>query len=275
MPKKKSAAPEWREYIGSWLETLIAGNMRVESVETRRRQLSTLSHGIDADPLTISAEDIVHWSASHQWSAETRRGYRNAISSFFAWLQDSGKREDNPAELLPSIRHGHAEPRPCPDAVILSALSRANAEERVMIRLGAECGLRRSEIAAVNSSDVIDDLLGQSLIVHGKGGKQRIVPIPNDLAKEIRNHSGFVFPGRWTGHVEASYVGKRLSHLLGGGWTAHSLRHRFATMTYAVTHDLFVVSRLLGHESVETTQIYVAMPDERLRAGLDAVILHA
>lgn len=39
------------------------------------------------------------------------------------------------------------------------------------------------------------------------------------------------------------------------------------------THDLFLVARLLGHSSVETTQIYVAMPDSRLRSALDAVRL--
>ena len=40
---------------------------------------------------------------------------------------------------------------------------------------------------------------------------------------------------------------------------------------YETTHDLLLVSKLLGHSSVETTQIYVAMPDSRLRVGLDAV----
>lgn len=39
-------------------------------------------------------------------------------------------------------------------------------------------------------------------------------------------------------------------------------------MTYQETHDLYLVSRLLGHESVETTQRYVAMPDSRLKAAL-------
>lgn len=51
------------------------------------------------------------------------------------------------------------------------------------------------------------------------------------------------------------------------------LRHRYATRMYETTHDLLLVSKLLGHSSVETTQIYVAMPDSRLRVGLDAVTL--
>lgn len=137
-----------------------------------------------------------------------------------------------------------------------------------MIRLAAECGLRRAEIAQVRSDDVMDDLLGRTLIVHGKGDKQRLVPLPDDLAQKIIDRHGWLLPGRWSGHVEASYVGKHIARLLGGEWTAHSLRHRYATMTYQETHDLYLVSRLLGHESVETTQRYVAMPDSRLRAAL-------
>ena len=77
------------------------------------------------------------------------------------------------------------------------------------------------------------------------------------------------------GHVEESYVGKHISRLLPEGYGAHSLRHRYATATYAATHDLYLVARLLGHASVETTQIYVAMPDARLRAGMAAVMLGA
>lgn len=100
------------------------------------------------------------------------------------------------------------------------------------------------------------------------------MPLPDDLADLIIEHHGYLFPGRWQGHVEASYIGKHLSRLL-DGWTTHSLRHRYATRTYEATHDLLLVSKLLGHASVETTQRYVAMPDERLRAGLEAVSLGA
>lgn len=79
--------------------------------------------------------------------------------------------------------------------------------------------------------------------------------------------------GRWRGHVEKSYVSRHLTRLLPDGWGPHSLRHRYATRMYETTHDLLLVSKLLGHSSVETTQIYVAMPDSRLRVGLDAVTL--
>ena len=160
-------------------------------------------------------------------------------------------------------------------AVILAALRKATDGERLMLRLGAECGLRRPEIAKAHSRDVMCDLVGWSLVVVGKGDKQRIVPIGDDLALLIRSAHGYCFPGRWSGHVESSYIGRHLSTLLGDGWTAHSLRHRYATTTYAATRDPLLVSKLLGHASVETTQRYIAMPDDRLRAAVEATRLAA
>lgn len=141
-----------------------------------------------------------------------------------------------------------------------------------MLVLGAECGLRRSEIASVRSSDVVDVDGGKALVVAGKGDRQRIVPLPDSLANDIQAKGGWVFPGRWSGHVEASYIGKHLARLL-KPYTAHSLRHRYATTAWCATHDLLLVSKLLGHASVETTDRYVAMPDSRLRVVLPAVTL--
>ena len=215
----------------------------------------------------------MHWTASQSWKAETRKGYRNTLVGFFRWLHDTGRRADDPAASLPKVRKTRPHPRPCPDRHIRAALCDATETERLMLRLGAEAGLRLSEIAAVHARDVLEGDDGPSLIIRGKGGKQRIVPISEDLAERIGGAHGWLFPGRWTGHVEKSYVSRHLTRLLPKGWGPHSLRHRYATRMYETTHDLLLVSKLLGHSSVETTQIYVAMPDSRLRAGLDAVTL--
>ena len=72
-----------------------------------------------------------------------------------------------------------------PDRYIAAAMEKATSSEKLMIRLGAECGLRRGEIARVHSDDVVADSAGRSLIVRGKGDKQRIVPLPDDLADII------------------------------------------------------------------------------------------
>lgn len=274
MRNRISAPVPWRESIEGWTDTLKAAGLSAQTIKSRRYKMVHLATLLMPDgPEDVTTEQIVQVFARQQWKPETRKAYRNTISSFFRWLHKSGRRSDDPSLGVPRVKKPHAHPRPCPDRYIATAMEMATSSERLMIRLGAECGLRRGEIARVHSDDVVVDSAGRSLIVRGKGDKQRIVPLPDDLAGIIMDARGYLFPGRFGGHVEESYIGDHISRLLPDGYAAHTLRHRFATTAYAATHDLFVVAELLGHESVETTEHYVAMPDGRLREATAAVRL--
>ena len=274
MRNKISAPVPWRRSIEGWTDTLKAAGLSAQTIKSRRYKMVHLAALLmPSGPEDVTTEQIVQTFARQQWKPETRKAYRNTISSFFRWLHKSGRRSDDPSLDVPSVKKPHAHPRPCPDRYIATAMEMATSSERLMIRLGAECGLRRGEIARVHSDDVVADSAGRSLIVRGKGDKQRIVPLPDDLACIIMDARGYLFPGRFGGHVEESYIGDHISRLLPAGYAAHTLRHRFATTAYAATHDLFVVAELLGHESVETTEHYVAMPDGRLREATAAVRL--
>lgn len=272
MRNKISAPVPWRRSIEGWTDTLKAAGLSAQTIKSRRYKMVHLATLLmPSGPKDVTTEQIVQTFARQQWKPETRKAYRNTISSFFRWLHKSGRRSDDPSLDVPRVKKPHAHPRPCPDRYIAAAMEMATTSERLMIRLGAECGLRRGEIARVHSDDVVADSAGRSLIVRGKGDKQRIVPLPDDLAGIIMDARGYLFPGRFGGHVEESYIGDHISRLLPDGYAAHTLRHRFATTAYAATHDLFVVAELLGHESVETTEHYVAMPDGRLREATAAV----
>lgn len=274
MRNKINAPVPWRRSIEGWTDTLKAAGLSAQTIKSRRYKMVHLAALLmPSGPEDVTTEQIVQAFARQQWKPETRKAYRNTISSFFRWLHKSGRRSDDPSLDVPRVKKPHAHPRPCPDRYIAAAMEKATSSEKLMIRLGAECGLRRGEIARVHSDDVVADSAGRSLIVRGKGDKQRIVPLPDDLADIIMDARGYLFPGRFVGHVEESYIGDHISHLLPDGYAAHTLRHRFATTAYAATHDLFVVAELLGHESVETTEHYVAMPDGRLREATAAVRL--
>ena len=274
MRNKISAPVPWRKSINGWTDTLRAAGLSAQTIKSRRYKMVHLATLLmPSGPEDVTTEQIVQAFARQQWKPETRKAYRNTISSFFRWLHKSGRRSDDPSLDVPRVKKPHAHPSPCPDRYIAAAMKMATTSERLMIRLGAECGLRRGEIARVHSDDVVADSAGRSLIVRGKGDKQRIVPLPDDLAGIIMDARGYLFPGRFGGHVEESYIGDHISRLLPDGYAAHTLRHRFATTAYAATHDLFVVAELLGHESVETTEHYVAMPDGRLREAMAAVRL--
>jgi integrase len=138
-----------------------------------------------------------------------------------------------------------------------------------MLLLGAYAGLRRSEIARVNASDVD----GEVLEVLGKGRKVRRIPIHDRLAPHLRHLDGWAFPStRLPGKpVGPTYVRDRLADVLPDPWTPHSLRHRFATVTYRACRDITVVQRLLGHAKLEQTMGYVLVDQDDLRAAVRAV----
>ena len=136
-----------------------------------------------------------------------------------------------------------------------------------MLLLGAYAGLRRAEIAGIHSDDITD----MGLIVKGKGRKVRRIPIHPILAEALVDVSGYAFRGRWGKSVTPNYVADHLEAVLPDPWTAHSLRHRFATQTYRACKDIRVVQQLLGHSSIQTTVRYVMVDEDALAAAVNAV----
>ena len=106
--------------------------------------------------------------------------------------------------------------------------------------------------------------------MHGKGDKDRLIPLPAGLGGMIRARSGWVFPSERGGHVSPRWVGQMCAAALPGDWTLHGLRHRFATRAYARSRDLRAVQELLGHASPAITQRYVAVSEMNLRAAMNA-----
>lgn len=183
----------------------------------------------------------------------------------------------NPACGLPRVPESTPKPRPATDRIWRELLGAAPARERLMARLAGEAGLRRAEVARVHKDDLIEDLLGWSLIVKGKGNKQRLVPITDSLAEAIRtyrddgyNPDRYLFPGQIDGHISPGHVGVLISRLMPTGWSMHKLRHRYASRGYAGTKNIRAVQEALGHASVATTQRYTAVTSREVRAVSDA-----
>lgn len=146
--------------------------------------------------------------------------------------------------------------------------------ERLMIALAAEAGCRRAEVAAARREDVEVGVRGAYLRIVGKGSRARMVPISDSLAQMILDRpAGWLFPSPNGGHLSAAYVGQLMSRALPDEWTAHTLRHRFASAAYAVDADLRAVQEMLGHASVETTQVYTAVPDGAKRRAVEGAAL--
>jgi site-specific recombinase XerD len=150
-----------------------------------------------------------------------------------------------------------------------------SVREWMAIDLLTSTGMRVSEAADFRCGDVRAGYGESSVFVrNGKGGKSRTIEVPESLKKHLKafiswktsigepvGEDDFLFYGQrgpWTAQAIQQVVKKYLKKigLYRPGMSAHSLRHSFAVEVYKVEKDLLAVKRLLGHSSVQATQIY-------------------
>lgn len=258
----------WQEAIDAHALHMLAMGLRGATLELRRYQLGRLGRMLMVGPWEVGPVDLVAWAASAMhWSPNTRRSYRTTVRGFYLWGVEAGHIRASPALALPRVRPGPANPRPAPERVYQPALLAAGARERLILQLMGDHGLRRGEVAVVHSRDLFEDLTGWSLRVHGKGGRDRVVPLLDEVSRQLRSlPAGYAFPGNDHGHLSPRWVGTLVSRLMAEDWTGHKLRHRAATRWWeASAHDLLTVGELLGHADPRTTKVYVRVSDARLR----------
>ena len=257
----------WKISLSQFVDYLVSIGQSENSVITRWYQLSRLARAMPDGPDSVTEPALTAWLSSRNWNLETRHSTTSALRVYFQWATRNGYCKTDPAARLPSVKRPRRVARPVPDDVWLHDRQRAPYRVKLMIDLAALLGMRRCEIARVHSKDVMHDDGGWVLLVHGKGNKERLLPITETLAKRLTHRDGWVFPSYpdATQHLTAGHIGKLIEKLTDRRWTLHQLRHRFGTTIWRQTHDLLAVQTLLGHESPKTTEIYIAFPDDRLR----------
>lgn len=256
----------WGRAMSEYAAAMIASGKSPGTLRLYRYRILSLAER-HAHPWKVTTRDLQEYMAVTTWKPETRKSVRAAFRSFYGWAYDAGHVDVDPAARLKAVRIPHAVPRPTPETVLSAALAVAEPRVVMMVRLAAFGGLRAAEIAGVHP----DDVIGDALHVTGKGGKRRSVPLGNsdpELLAAIATCDGWVFPNGHGDHLTPAHVSRIVSRALPDGWTCHTLRHRFATTAYAGSRDLLAVGALLGHSRPETTQRYVAMPDDALRSAI-------
>jgi site-specific recombinase XerD len=265
---------EWDTAVDGWLTWLVAAGTSPATRRTRRSHVRSVARMIGAPrPCDVTGDDLIAILGRVGCSIDHRRGLRSSLASFYRWCASSGIVDTDPTLDLPAVRSALGAPKPATDQIWRDLLGVPDQRTLLMARLACEAGLRRAEVACVHTDDLVDSINGHELIVHGKGGKQRVLPITATLAAGIIRAcplGGFLFPGKIDGHISPDRVGHLVSRAMPRGWSMHKLRHRFATRGFQGTGNLRAVQEALGHASVATTQRYTAVAARDIRAVAEA-----
>lgn len=202
---------------------------------------------------SLTTADLRSWLQSLEGAPATVARRVAALRSFYGWLVRTAQRKDDPSAQLdrPKVRAGL--PRPVED--LDGVLRHLDPTFQAIAIFLAETGLRISEAVSVRSNTPAP----QQLLVLGKGGKERLLPL-TDLARAALDELGGSVP------ASARTVQRRFRE---AGITPHRLRHTLGCELAASGADLGEIQDLLGHASPATTRVYAAYGLDRLRRAQD------
>lgn len=230
--------------------------------------------GPDTEIRVVKPKHLQEWIATMDVQASTIRYRISVMRTFFRWAGEHGHLRHDPMAGVRAPRQPRATPRsvPLPD---LAELGKAlpDARARCIIALMLHLGLRAGEVAALEMADV--DLISNTVRIVGKGGHERILPIPeivrHFLDPYIRERGRIGGPliqsqkdpgqGVKAGHI--SHMVTRWMRDAGikreayDGRSAHALRHTTAENLYRHGVDLRTIAAALGHASPTTTWKYL------------------
>ncbi|MDR0446044.1 MAG: tyrosine recombinase XerC [Oscillospiraceae bacterium] len=241
---------------------------------------------IESITLSDVYEFLTYLTRERGLTAASRARKIAAIRSFYKYLTIKTKQlENNPVIDLDPPKQKKTLPRYLTleeSKQLLGSVSGKNRErDYCILTLFLNCGLRVSELAGLNLSDIRED----SLRVLGKGDKERVIYLNDACAaainaylqirKNIEKDQRALFVTAKHGRIERSTIHRLVKkHMLIAGldatkYSSHKLRHTAATLMLKNGVDVRTLQELLGHENLNTTQIYTHVESEALRQAAE------
>ena len=240
---------------------------------------------------TQQVRDYLAGLADAGKGSSTQARHLSALRQFYRFLQSEGRRADHPCATINLPQRGRPLPKVLSEEevnhLIVEARGAASPEGirlLALVELLYATGLRISELVSLPLAALGSD--PRFLIVRGKGGRERMVPVGEPAIHALGRYldvrssflskgapSNWLFPSRSAaGHLTRRRVGQLLKMLaMRSGIQAHKvsphiLRHAFASHLLAHGADLRSVQSMLGHTDISSTQIYTHVLQSRLTA---------
>ena len=284
--------------IDSFLNMLVAE--RGATVNTVSAYLNDISHfkkyltenEIDSKIESCSKDSIsnyIKYLSKNGLNPRTATRRLSSLRQFFLFLQSENHRSDNPTNNVDGPRQIKSLPKLLSEEEVEQLFEQANqivGPEGIrlvcLLEIVYAAGLRVSELISLPNTALAQDQ--NILLVRGKGGKERLVPLTISAIdsinayREVRHvflksnrESKFLFPSRSKeGFLTRRRVGQLLKDLAIASninpekVSPHVLRHAFATHLLDHGADLRSLQKMLGHADISTTQIYTHVLSKRL-----------
>ncbi len=283
---------DWNKAIKEFnIYLSIERGLSKNTVEAYIRDLKSISVFFKKKPLQIKRKDIIqfiNYLNKEKKSSRTQARILSSIKSFYNYLIFDDKIQENPSIEIYSPKLEKKFP------VILSTeevdkiiksidLSLKNGERnRTIIECLYSCGLRVSELINLKISEI--NFSDEYVKVIGKGNKQRITPINNNLITYFKNYiheirSKIKIDKKNSDYLFLNRRGKKISRVLvfnivketckkagiKKNISPHTFRHSFATHLVEGGADLRAVQEMLGHSNITTTEIYTHLDTKYLK----------
>jgi len=249
----------------------------------------TTANGERFDLHRITSRDVAdfreHLRGVRRLSVSTTNRALVSLRRFLGYLATEGVIQSNPAKSVREIRRVATAPKglstPQVRKIMREAEIRGDVRGAALLSLMLHAGLRISEVAAMELDDLtIAPRSGSVIVRHGKGNKQRIVP----LSLEVRHYLADYLERRPPAATRRVWIGqrgpldaagiravcRRYATITGVRFRPHDLRH---TMAHAFltqsNNDLVSLAQLLGHTSLNTTALYTKRTAESLQGQIE------
>jgi integrase/recombinase XerD len=282
----------WVERYATYLRSEC--HLAENTVQAYRRDLTHMGEWLQGrSPTRMGVRELsefVGYLKQRQLAASSISRHIVAVRMFYKFLQLENAVQDNPAELLATQKMWQRIPRVLTTAAVERFLQGPQRwdplylRDRAILELMYATGCRVSEVSDMTLNNVhLDDGF---CLAEGKGSKQRLVPLGQRAINTLREYLAQQRPSLARGAdllaapwVILSRSGRRLRreaiwelvkrYAIRAGLQAdispHTLRHSFATHLLAGGADLRIIQEMLGHASIQTTQIYTQVENSRLR----------
>ncbi|BDX39684.1 tyrosine recombinase XerC [Tenuifilaceae bacterium CYCD] len=264
----------------------------VSAYKTDMEKLHLFADSIGVEPESITHDHLQNFLAYlHDLGLNKRSQSRilSGVRGFYKYLLIEEVIDNDPTELIESPKIG----RKLPEFLTITEIDAMQAaidlsksdghRNKAIIETLYSCGLRVSELVNLKLTELFFD--DSYIRVIGKGNKERLVPIGHKAIKDINQYlqqrndvnsrideeyKNIVFLNRWGRQLTREMVFtiiKKYAKLAGitKNISPHTLRHSFATHLVEGGADLRAVQEMLGHESIQTTEIYTHLDREYLR----------